>query len=245
MLKTLAKKDLVAEHIRDGIRNGTFQVGQSLPTENEFMVEFGVSRHTVRHALSMLRSEGLVSSVQGQGTKVISANIKKLYIEHIQSIGDLIALGQESKRVLLGQKTINADEKLATLFQCSEGRKLSEVKMLRKTVGGEERVLSVLTLWIDILLDKVVERIGDADTAAAEIVAEEYGIEARSVKQTIEAVGMNEEEAGYLGAQPGDPALMFTREYARDQASAPHLVARSVYHAKHTKAVSNFVMSRS
>lgn len=212
-----------------------------MPTENEFMIDFGVSRHTIRNALSTLRAEGLVSSVQGQGTKVISSNMNKPYVERVQSIQDLLVLGQESKRLLLGQKTVSAGEKLAALFRCSEGRKLIEVQMLRKAVCDEKRVLAVLTLWIDILLEKVVARLGDADTAAAEIVAEEYGLEAGSVKQTIESIGMGVREAVYLDARPGDPALKFTREYARDPATAPHLVSESVCDARHAKAVSHFV----
>ena len=244
MFRTPTKKDLVAERIRKGIQSGVFEVGQPLPTESEFMVDFGVSRHTIRDALSTLRSDGLVSSVQGQGTRVVSASVNNFYVERVQSIRDLLVLGQESKRVLLDHKSISADKNLAELFQCSEGRKLSEVRLLRKTVCQEEKVLAVLTLWIDILLDRVVARIGDADTAAAEILAEEYGLESGSVKQTIESVGMSEEAAGYLGARPGDPALMFTREYAKDQATAPHMVSKSVCDAKHTKAISHFVTLR-
>jgi GntR family transcriptional regulator len=60
----------VAGIIRDRINAGEYTRGELLPKEDELAAELKVSRSVVNEALRMLRSEGLVRSVRGQGTRV-------------------------------------------------------------------------------------------------------------------------------------------------------------------------------
>ncbi|MBW1604135.1 GntR family transcriptional regulator [Streptomyces sp. JJ66] len=60
----------IADQLREAIANGRFAEGAKLPSEAELVEHFGVSRMTVRNALSMLQSEGLVSSEHGKGVFV-------------------------------------------------------------------------------------------------------------------------------------------------------------------------------
>lgn len=65
-----SKYYIVMENIRDKIHEGILHAGDKLPSENELVNEFSVSRHTVRKALSILESEGLIEAVHGKGTYV-------------------------------------------------------------------------------------------------------------------------------------------------------------------------------
>ena len=56
--------------IRDRIRSGELVPGAKVETEVELMDRYGVSRATVRHALQILRDEGLVQTFAGRGTFV-------------------------------------------------------------------------------------------------------------------------------------------------------------------------------
>jgi GntR family transcriptional repressor for pyruvate dehydrogenase complex len=62
----------IAEQIRESILNGDFSPGEKLPPERELTEMFGVSRPSVREALNILASSGLVMSYQGGGTVVQS-----------------------------------------------------------------------------------------------------------------------------------------------------------------------------
>jgi GntR family transcriptional regulator, transcriptional repressor for pyruvate dehydrogenase complex len=62
----------IAEQIRESILNGEFSPGEKLPPERELTEIFGVSRPSVREALNILASSGLVMSYQGGGTVVQS-----------------------------------------------------------------------------------------------------------------------------------------------------------------------------
>lgn len=62
----------IAEQIRSSILAGEFSPGDKLPPERELAEMFGVSRPSVREALNILASSGLVMSYQGGGTVVMS-----------------------------------------------------------------------------------------------------------------------------------------------------------------------------
>lgn len=62
----------IAEQIRSSILSGEFSPGDKLPPERELAEMFGVSRPSVREALNVLASAGLVMSYQGGGTVVMS-----------------------------------------------------------------------------------------------------------------------------------------------------------------------------
>lgn len=62
----------IAEQIRASILAGEFAPGEKLPPERELAEMFGVSRPSVREALNVLASSGLVMSYQGGGTVVLS-----------------------------------------------------------------------------------------------------------------------------------------------------------------------------
>ncbi|MFI6294183.1 GntR family transcriptional regulator [Nonomuraea sp. NPDC050790] len=58
----------IAEALRN--RAAELTAGQPMPSEAEIQQEFGVARTTARRAIHMLREEGLIYTVQGEGTFV-------------------------------------------------------------------------------------------------------------------------------------------------------------------------------
>ncbi|MEO6083462.1 MAG: GntR family transcriptional regulator [Umezawaea sp.] len=62
----------VAAVLREKIESGEYGPGARLPSESELIEFFGVSRITVREAISLLRAEGMVASEHGRGVFVRS-----------------------------------------------------------------------------------------------------------------------------------------------------------------------------
>ena len=57
--------------LAERIRSGELTPSEKLPTEQEMIAAFGVSRTVVREAIAALRAEGLVESRQGAGVFVV------------------------------------------------------------------------------------------------------------------------------------------------------------------------------
>jgi DNA-binding FadR family transcriptional regulator len=69
--------ELVSKELRNQIVRGTLKMGDSLTGEAELMTRFGVSRPTLREAIRVLESEGLVRISRGArgGASVLSPSI--------------------------------------------------------------------------------------------------------------------------------------------------------------------------
>jgi DNA-binding FadR family transcriptional regulator len=69
--------EIVSKELRNQIVRGTLKEGDSLAAEGELMTRFGVSRPTLREAIRILESEGLISISRGArgGASVLSPNI--------------------------------------------------------------------------------------------------------------------------------------------------------------------------
>ncbi|GHG24790.1 GntR family transcriptional regulator [Streptomyces zaomyceticus] len=62
----------MADVLRDEIERGVLQPGQQLPSHRELQERFEVANMTARSALRVLRDEGLIHTVQGRGSYVLS-----------------------------------------------------------------------------------------------------------------------------------------------------------------------------
>jgi hypothetical protein len=60
----------LAEHFEDCIKSKKYKPNEKLPTTNEIVSQFGVSTHTVRKAMNILESKGLVNMTPRRGTYV-------------------------------------------------------------------------------------------------------------------------------------------------------------------------------
>ena len=58
----------IVDWIKENIRNGTFEAGERLPTEEEMSDQFSCSRYTVRQALTNLEKDGLIVATQEGAT---------------------------------------------------------------------------------------------------------------------------------------------------------------------------------
>lgn len=64
----------LANELREAIHKGEYLPGTLLPSENALVERYGVSKPTVRLALSALRGEGLIKVVNGKGSFVRDAS---------------------------------------------------------------------------------------------------------------------------------------------------------------------------
>lgn len=73
----MAKYQEISQWLHEKIEDGTFAVGEKIPSENDLALKFGYSRQTVRQAVSLLESEGILTRAQGSGTFVNRSAIQK------------------------------------------------------------------------------------------------------------------------------------------------------------------------
>ncbi|MFE3448885.1 FadR/GntR family transcriptional regulator [Nonomuraea sp. NPDC059194] len=64
-VRTVRAYERIVEQVEQAVESGELRPGERLPSERDLMVQFSVSRSTVREALRVLQARGLVSSRPG------------------------------------------------------------------------------------------------------------------------------------------------------------------------------------
>src|SRR4051812_23693107 len=77
----------IASALRARIEADEFPVGRLLPSEADLGAEYGASRVTVRKALELLRTDGLLDARQGYGWFVAGATLRQ-DLAHLGTIED-------------------------------------------------------------------------------------------------------------------------------------------------------------
>ena len=73
-VKRYSLSQQVADQLEQQIVNGTYAVGDRIPTEPQLVEMFSVSRNTLREAIQSLTSAGILEVKQGDGTYVRATN---------------------------------------------------------------------------------------------------------------------------------------------------------------------------
>ena len=72
--KKSSKYRFLVDTIKEKIKSGGYEPGERMESENELSERFGYSRQTVRQALGVLESEGLIERRRGSGTYISQGN---------------------------------------------------------------------------------------------------------------------------------------------------------------------------
>lgn len=212
--------------LRARVSSGDWPVGHPIPPERELTESYGVSRATVRQALSALVSEGLLYREQGKGTFVgrtrpIVATLSSL-IGHIE---ELRQQGIHADVVVLEAGQGPAPAAACAAFGVPDGTLIPFVSRLATVAEGPLVVLHhYLSPKLDIELDAA--ELGDAPILT---LLERRGIRVLRGRQHIRAAAAHEGDAAALGVPVASPVLEVTRTvYAAEETPVEWTCA--IYH---------------
>ncbi|MBE2225549.1 MAG: GntR family transcriptional regulator [Anaerolineae bacterium] len=132
MLKrTPSLTEQAKSHIKQLILDGAFVDGK-IPSETELAIDLGVSRTTIRDALSRLENEGIVYRKQGAGTFVNEAGLQiKSRLDEIWSYEEMLAAhGYTPSTRILEVTTQHATPDMAADLNLTESDNLIIVRKL-------------------------------------------------------------------------------------------------------------------
>jgi GntR family phosphonate transport system transcriptional regulator len=124
----------IAESLSREIEEARFADGR-LPTEPELAARFGVNRHTVRRAIGMLASEGLVRVEQGRGTFVADGHIDYVIGRRTRFSANLQREGREPAHRLLATAQKASDPPTALALGLADGTPVIEIQTLGRADG--------------------------------------------------------------------------------------------------------------
>jgi GntR family phosphonate transport system transcriptional regulator len=111
----------IAADLRNDISEARYGVGAKLPTEAALADRFGVNRHTVRHAISQLVTEGLVHTRRGAGAFVAARPTDYPIGKRVRFHENLRAVGREPTKKALSIECRAATEDEAETLAVQDG----------------------------------------------------------------------------------------------------------------------------
>lgn len=134
----------VANVIRQRIRSGLWAAGDQLPTLEGLEKEFRVARVTLRQALNLLESEGLIWRQRGRGTFVSKTGTPE-WFKLATSRDELIhSLEGNWSRLI----EVDAPESVP-LLEPGDGEKSPAYRHMRRVHGRGERAYAVVDMHLD------------------------------------------------------------------------------------------------
>jgi GntR family transcriptional regulator, histidine utilization repressor len=196
----------VKDHILENIRSGAWEPGRRVPSENELVESFRISRMTANRALRELTAEGFLSRVPGVGTFVREAPALSSLME-LRNIAEEIAQrGHRHASRLVAKSEIDSNPALAEEFEDRALKRLFHIVIVHEENGVpvqlEDRYVNPLVVP-DFLGHDFSATTPTAVLLAAAPVDE--------LEHTVEAALPSLDQQRLLGIAPLEPCLALHR----------------------------------
>ena len=217
--------DQVKANLKERIVDGDFDEGR-IPSETELATELGVSRTTVRDALSRLEQEGAIWRKQGSGTFVNQPGLQiKSRLEEMWAYEDVLEdHGYTPSVKVLRVEREAADDQLAAELGIEVGDPLVVVEKLflenKKPV-----VLTVNRIPVELVGEEPI----DGAQPLPRLLETRADRHLSYYLSEIVPVALSTHAARQLGVKKGTPAISF-EEIGFDQDNQPVVQATSFFH---------------
>lgn len=121
----------LVNRLRQEIESGNYSIGSKISTEQEIIEKYGVSRITVRKAVSVLTEEGLLEKKQGHGTFVSAPKLKKAFHDINSFHQNCRRLGVKASTRVVSVKEITGDESDCRELEVNPGSRLLKTVRVR------------------------------------------------------------------------------------------------------------------
>ncbi|WP_203867699.1 GntR family transcriptional regulator [Plantactinospora endophytica] len=212
----------IADELRRRIAAGAIPAGALIPSEGALTAEFSVARGTIREAINVLRSEGLIVTEHGRGSYA-RPNLPVRRLGHDryrakQSDSPLLnemdgpdGLG-EADRTEVSCREVPAGPEVSALFGVAPGTMMLERRMLVSRYGLPQHLTMSYYLLEVVAGTALAEPAWEPSPSGYVAQLESLGITVTAIREAVRARMPTVAEAGLLRIPAGVPLLVVTRQ---------------------------------
>lgn len=198
------KYEQVFHALEEEIVKGKYEKTRKLPTEDELMKQFEVSRNTIRKAIEILDKKGYIYLVQGSGMFVREFSREgAIVVNNMKGLSRDFPNNTINSKVL-ELKVINPCEDIADKLKCDINAKVYYVRRIR-FLDGEPFCIEVTYFNKDIIPYLNEEIVKDS---IYRYITKDLKLNIGFADKAICCDKLNYEDAKLLGLNEGEPALI-------------------------------------
>jgi GntR family transcriptional regulator len=190
------------------ILDGSIAIGDQLPTEDELILRFEVSRITVRRAIQNLVNRGLVETRRGKGTFVATRHITQELTELTGFVEDMQALGLKPTARLIDKKVVIADKTVASQLALTRGERVMRILRVRLADGVP---VSLDETYLPIEIGKKVITNNLKVEPIFSLLEKKYNIPLIEAEYKLQAVAADASVSAALKVKAGSPVFRIAR----------------------------------
>lgn len=199
----------IAQELRQNIVEGVYKAGEQVPTEATLAERFSVNRHTLRRAISLLASEGLLRVDQGRGTFVADmapvAAVRYPIGDRVRFSETLREQGMEPRYETLRAITLPANSRIAAKTEVTSGE---TVALLERLGLADNRPLKVASSYFPLSrFPDILDRLREI-SSISRVFADIYGCDHRRRSTVVTAQTVSSDDARLLGVAYNSPVLV-------------------------------------
>jgi GntR family transcriptional regulator len=204
---TMKKYVLISNDIRKKILEGVYQANEQIPFEKDLCVAYDASKMTVKKALDMLVTEGLIIKRRGYGTFVkdlAQDEIERIAVANQFRGTTALNVGKEVKSTILEFQVVGASDIVKNKLNMKEDYFVYDIYRVRY-IDGRPEVMEKMYMPIDLIpgLKK-----SNVEGSIYEYIEEDLGLKIQSGHRRISVRKATELEQQYLEIEPGDPVAV-------------------------------------
>ncbi len=196
------------QRLRAEIARGAYRPGDRLPAEPELVHMYGVSRITVRQALSDLEAEGLIVRRHGKGTFVAERRIAQELVRLTDFVEDMEQAGLAPSSRVLAILRDAATPEVALALGLPAQAEVTRVDRLRL---ADDRPIAYDTTWLPLRFGALLDANDLISETIYHILETRYQIPIVSGVFTIGAAAATDEQARFLDEKSAAPLLVIER----------------------------------
>jgi GntR family transcriptional regulator len=210
----------IADHLRAAIQSGELEPGERMPSEQVLIDAHGVARGTIRQAMNLLRSEGLVRTEHGRGSFVRDRPpVRRLAHDRFARrhrergraayLAELEAEGRVAEVEVLEVGRVKAPDDVAVWLQLAMA---ADVLVRRRRYLADGEPMELATSYVSWELAEGTQ-MTQRETGPGGIYArlEERGHRLKRFSEEVSARMPTVDEIRALRLQPGVPVIRVVR----------------------------------
>lgn len=199
----------IAQELRRNIQEGVYKAGEQMPTEAALSERFAVNRHTLRRAISLLATEGLLRVDQGRGTFVAdtapTTAVRYPIGERVRFSETLREQGIEPRYEMLRAIELPASPRVVEKMELPSGE---QVAMVERLGLADSRPLKIASSYFPLRrFPDILDRLKEVQSISR-LFADIYQCDHLRRATMVTAQPVSVEDARLLGIAYNSPVLV-------------------------------------